>query len=47
MYNVVSGVQKLWKWDKKLESHATKNSAKKLVSSNVAKILEIESSNKN
>ena len=28
------------KWDKKLESHATKKGAKKLVSSDVAKILE-------
>jgi hypothetical protein len=46
MYDVVSGVQKVWKQDKKLESRATKKGAKKLVSSDVAKILEKESSNK-
>jgi hypothetical protein len=43
---MVSGVQKLWKWDKKLESRATKKGAKKLISSNLAKILEKESSDK-
>jgi hypothetical protein len=46
---VVSGVRKVWKRDKKLESRATKKGAKKLVllvSSNVAKILEKESSDK-
>jgi hypothetical protein len=46
MYNVVSGVQKVWNWDKKLESRATEKGAKKLVSSDGAKILEKESSNK-
>jgi hypothetical protein len=35
------------KRDKKLESRTTKKGAKKLVSSDVAKILEKESSNKN
>jgi hypothetical protein len=40
MYDVVSGVQKVFKWDKKSESRATKKGAKKLVSSDVAKILE-------
>jgi hypothetical protein len=40
MYDVVSGVQKVWKRDNKLESRATKKGAKKLVSNNVAKILE-------
>jgi hypothetical protein len=44
---MVPGVQNLWKRDKKLESRATKKGANKLVSSNVAKILEKESSNKN
>jgi hypothetical protein len=47
MYNVLSGVQNVWKWDKKLESRATKKGAKKLVSSDIAKILEKESSGKN
>jgi hypothetical protein len=47
MYKVVSGVQKVWKRDKKLESRATEKDAKKLVISKVAKILERESSNKN
>jgi hypothetical protein len=47
MYDVVSGVQKVQKQDKKLESCATKKGAKKLVSSNVAKILEKESCNNN
>jgi hypothetical protein len=47
MYDVVSGVQKVEKRDKKSESHATEKGAKKLVSSDVAKILEKESSNKN
>ncbi len=42
MYDVVPGVQKVWKQDKKLEFHATKKVAKKLVSSNVVKILEKE-----
>jgi hypothetical protein len=37
---MVSRVQKVWKQDKKLESHATKKGAKKLVSSDVAKMLE-------
>jgi hypothetical protein len=46
MYNVVSGVQKVWKRDEKSESRATKKGAKKLVSSDVTKILEKESSNK-
>jgi hypothetical protein len=46
MYNVVSGVQKVWKQDEKWESHATEKGAKKLVSSNVAKILEKEISDK-
>jgi hypothetical protein len=40
MYDVVSGVQKVWKRDKKLESRATKKGAEKLVSSDVAKIPE-------
>jgi hypothetical protein len=40
MYNVVSGVQKVYKRDKKLESHTTKKGAKKLVSSDVTKMLE-------
>jgi hypothetical protein len=40
MYNVVSRVQKVWKQDKKLESRTTEKGAKKLLSSNVAKILE-------
>jgi hypothetical protein len=35
------------KQDKKSESHATKKGVRKLVSSNVAKILEKESSDKN
>jgi hypothetical protein len=30
MYNVVVGVRKVLKWDKKLESQATKKGAKKL-----------------
>jgi hypothetical protein len=47
MYNVVSGVQKVWKLDKKLKSRASEKGAKKLVSSDVAKILEKESSGKN
>jgi hypothetical protein len=46
MYDIVSGVQKVWKWDKKLESRATEKGAKKLVSSDVTKILEKESCNK-
>ena len=46
MYDVVSGVQKVCKQDKKSESHATEKGAKKQVSSNVAKILEKESSDK-
>jgi hypothetical protein len=46
MWDMVSGVQKVCKRDKKLESRTTKKGAKKLVSSNVAKILEKESSNK-
>ncbi len=46
MYDMVSRVQKVWKWDKKVESRATEKGAKKLVSSNVAKILEKESSDK-
>jgi hypothetical protein len=33
------------KWDEKLDSHAAKKGAKKLVSSNCAKILVKESSN--
>jgi hypothetical protein len=45
MYIVVFGVQKVYKWDKKLDSHAAEKGAKKLVSSNFAKILEKESSN--
>jgi hypothetical protein len=40
----VKGIKKR---DKKSESHATKKGVKKLVSSDVAKILEKESSNKN
>ncbi len=47
MYDVVSGVQKVWKQDKKSESRATEKVAKKLVSSDIPKILEKESSNKN
>ncbi len=43
---MVSGVQKVKERDKKLESRATEKGAKKLVSSNVAKILEKESSDK-
>jgi hypothetical protein len=35
---------KRYKRDEKLESHAAKKGAKKLVSSNIAKILENESS---
>jgi hypothetical protein len=34
------------KWDEKLDSRAAKKGAKKLVSSNYAKILDKESSNK-
>jgi len=34
------------KWDEKLESHAAKKGAKKLVNSDFAKILEKESSDK-
>ncbi len=40
MYDLVSGVQKVWKRDKKSESRATKKGAKKLVISDIAKILE-------
>jgi hypothetical protein len=40
MCDVVSRVQTVWKRDKKLESCITKKGAKKLVSSDVAKILE-------
>jgi hypothetical protein len=46
MYDVVSGVQKVWKQDKKLDSRATKKGAKKPVSSDVVKMLEKESSDK-
>ncbi len=46
MYDVVFGVQKVEKWEKKLESRATEKGAKKLVSSDLAKILERESSDK-
>jgi hypothetical protein len=45
MYDIVFGVQKYTR-DEKLESRAAKKGAKKLVSSDVAKILENESSNK-
>jgi hypothetical protein len=47
MYNMVSGVQKVYKRDKKSESRATEKGAKKLVSSEVAKIIEKESNDKN
>ncbi len=40
MHNVVSGVRKVYERDKKLDSWATKQGAKKLVSSDVTKILE-------
>ncbi len=43
---MVPGLRKVWKWDKKLESRATKKGAKTLVSSDVAKILEKESRDK-
>jgi hypothetical protein len=42
----IQSMKGIKKWDKKLESHATKKGVKKLVSSNVAKILKKESSNK-
>ncbi len=47
MYDVVVEVQKVSKQNKKLESRTTKKGAEKLVSSNFAKILEKESSDKN
>ncbi len=47
MYDVVSGVQKVKELDEKLESRAAEKGAKKLVISDVAKILEKESNNKN
>jgi hypothetical protein len=46
MYNVVFRVQKVKKRDEKLESRAAKKGAKKLVSSDIAKILENECSDK-
>jgi hypothetical protein len=46
MYNVVFGVQKVKKRHDKPEFRAAKKGAKKLVSSNFAKILESESSDK-
>jgi hypothetical protein len=46
MYNVVLWSTKgMRKWDKKLDSSAAKKGAKKLASSDSAKILEKESSN--
>jgi hypothetical protein len=47
MYSVVFIVQKVWKQDRKSKSCATKKGVKKLVSSDVAKVLEKESSDKN
>ncbi len=46
MYDVVFGVQKIWKWDENVESRAAEKGAKKLVCSDFAKILEKESNDK-
>jgi hypothetical protein len=46
MYVMVFGVQKVKKRDEKLDSCTAEKGAKKLVSSNFAKILEKESSDK-
>ncbi len=40
MYDMVFGIQKVYKQDEKLESRAAKKGAKKLVSSDLAKYYE-------